>query len=430
MKVDTACVTLTCCMLATTTNTHFNNGGAIVEVTAFSSIQRQRVGSIARSRSTIIGSILSSSSSSSSTSTARMTIPRPAAELKSGTALSMSDSSSSSEQDDEIARLKAMAQKLRSEAASLEADQAKERAEVARMAFEKFDTSPRDGKISAEELRLGLEKSLKTTLDAQRVQKLMDEFDVSGDGYLQIDEMVSVDQFRNKLEAYAREEKRLARQAVDDAKKEEEKSRLAEARLEILNEKDPTQTEKILSVLPYLFPLLDSLQFGRFIINDNADNPIVGLLAVLFTLYRSIPFSGFLAFLALNTLSSNPGLNRLVRFNMQQAIFLDIALFFPGLLTAVIAGIGSVAGFTIPEAANASSSTVIFGVLVVTVLYASTSSLLGISPNKIPFISQAVEDRMPTMDMFDEEGRFIPRDDRSNDDKKDNNKDDKDNTKE
>merc|ERR1711865_566455 len=175
---------------------------------------------------------------------------------------------------------------------------------------------------------------------------------------------------------------------------------------------DPTQTEKILSVLPYLFPLLDSLQFGRFIINDNADNPIVGLLAVLFTL------------------SSNPGLNRLVRFNMQQAIFLDIALFFPGLLTAVIAGIGSVAGFTIPEAANASSSTVIFGVLVVTVLYASTSSLLGISPNKIPFISQAVEDRMPTMDMFDEEGRFIPRDDRSNDDKKDNNKDDKDNTKE
>merc|ERR1712119_40671 len=123
--------------------------------------------------------------------------------------------------------------------------------------------------------------------------------------------------------------------------------------------------------------------------------------------YQSIPLSGFLAFLALNILSSNPGLNRLIRFNMQQAIFLDIALFFPGLITALIAGLGSVAGFTIPEATNQLSSTVIFGVVTLLVLYASTSSLLGISPNKIPVISQAVEDRMPTMDMFDEQGRFI-----------------------
>ena len=335
--------------------------------------------------------------------------------------LNMAESASSSGADDEIARLKAMAQKLRSEAAGLEANQAEERASVAKLAFEKFDKN-QDGEVSLQELKAGLEKAMKTELPNERVQKLMNEFDVSGDGSLQLNEMVSVDQFRNKLEAYAREEKSLARDAVDEAKKQEEMARKAEARLEILNDKDPTTKDKIISVIPYLFPLLDSLQFGRFLIMENADNPLVGLLGLLFTAYRSIPFSGFIAFLALNTLSSNPGLNKLVRFNMQQAIFLDIALFFPGLVIALISGLGSVAGFTIPDAGNQAANTVIFGVLLLTVLYTSISSLLGITPDAIPIISKAVEDRMPTTDMFDDEGKFVPREARE--EKDENKKDD------
>jgi len=328
------------------------------------------------------------------------------------------------EQDDEIARLKAMAQKLRSEAALLESNQAKDRADVAKLAFEKFDLN-QDGDISVEELKAGLEKQLKMEVRADRVQQLMQELDVNKDGFMQVEEMVSVEQFRNKLEAYAREEKQLARQALSEAQEEADKAKLAEARLEFLNDKDPTQQDKVLSVLPYLFPLLDSLQFGRFLLVDNAENPIVGLVGLFYATYTSIPFSGFIAYVALTTLSSNPGLNRLIRFNMQQAIFLDIALFVPGLLIALVAGVGSVAGFTIPDATNQFLSTAIFGVLVVTIFYSSISSLLGQAPNKIPVISQAVEDRMPTYDMFDEEGRFVPRQARENKDKeeKDNKKD-------
>jgi len=332
--------------------------------------------------------------------------------------------------NDEIERLKAMAQKLRSEAAALEAEQAHERAEIARLAFEKFDTDPTDGKISLKELKAGLEKSLKLNtktelLSDERVRKLMTEFDVDGDGYLQTNELVSIDQFRNKLESYAIEEKRLAREAVANAKKEEELAKLAEARLEFLNEKDPTLQDKLISVLPYLFPLLDSLQFGQFILNENTDNPIVGILAILYTIYRSIPFSGFLAYLALNFLSSNPTLNRLVRFNMQQAIFLDIALFVPGLVSAlVVSAAAGGSGFAIDDATIQLSSTVVFGAMVLTTLYASTSSLLGISPNKIPFISKAVDDRMLTVDMFDEQGRFVPSWSDDETTTKSNNKDD------
>lgn len=404
MKFGTAYLALACALAS---NTHD-------EVHAFSpSLTTRPTTLLSRS----IRTVPSSSSSSSF-------LNSPSSSSPSLVLLSMSEStSSSSGADDEIQRLKAMAQKLRSEAASLEANQAEERASVAKLAFEKFDKN-QDGDISLEELKAGLEKSMKMELSNERVQKLMNEFDVSGDGSLQLDEMVSVDKFRNKLEAYAREEKRLAREAVGEAKKEEEMARIAEMRLEILNDKEPTTKDKLISVLPYLFPLLDSLQFGRFLIMENADNPLVGLLGLLFAAYRSIPFSGFIAFLALNTLSSNPGLNKLVRFNMQQAIFLDIALFFPGLLAALIAGLGSVAGFTIPEAANQASSTAIFGVLLLTVMYTSISSLLGITPDAIPIISKAVEDRMPTTDMFDDDGKFVPREAREG--KEENKKDDDD----
>ena len=63
-------------------------------------------------------------------------------------------------QDNEIERLKQMAAKLRAEAATLEADKAKQLAEAAEKAFRKFDVNSK-GEISLSELKAGLEKELK-----------------------------------------------------------------------------------------------------------------------------------------------------------------------------------------------------------------------------------------------------------------------------
>lgn len=322
--------------------------------------------------------------------------------------------------DDEIDRLQSMAQKLRAEASALEAQRAEDLSMAAQKAFQKFDTND-DGEVSFEELKKGLEKILKVELPEKRVEKLMEDFDVSGDGKLQPEEFVTVEKFRNRLEQLIQEEKQQAREAQKEAQKEAEMAKQAEARLAVLNDQEPKTRDKILSILPYLFPLLDSLQFGRFLVTENQDNPLVAGLALLYTLYRSVPFSGFIAFLTLNVLSGNPSINRLIRFNMQQAIFLDIALFFPGLIAAVLGLVASGAGAQIPPGVTEVGSDVIFGTLVLTVVYASISSLLGNTPDKIPGISQAVEDRMPTADMFDDQGRFIPRQMREDedDDKKD-----------
>lgn len=297
---------------------------------------------------------------------------------------------------EEIERLRSMAAQLRAEAAQLESEQAQDLANRAQRLFEEFDTNG-DGEISMEELKVGLEKKLKTKLPEERIALLMKSFDDSGDGALQIDEFVTIEKFRNKLDALAREEKEMALEAAKQAKVDEEKARMETFKLEMLNDAPPTGRDKLLSILPYLFPLMDGLQYGRYLILDieqtSGDNPVLLALAVLYTLYRSIPFSGFIAFFAINFLSANTRINRLVRFNLQQSIFVDLALFFPGLLTGIGAVALSTLGISLPASFSEIGADAVFYLLLATLAYCTVSSLLGITPDKIPIISQAVLDR-------------------------------------
>ena len=322
--------------------------------------------------------------------------------------------------DSEVERLRSMAAKLRAEASGLEAEKAQEVADATERAFRKFDTN-QDGIVTFEELKSGLEKVLKTELKEERVKQLMEEFDASGDGALQLDEFVSVDKFRNRLEVLIRDEQDVAREAAKQAKLDAEVAALTEARLEMLNDKAPTGTDKLVSVLPYLLPLLDGLQFGRFLL-EGQDNPVVAVLGLLYTLYRSVPLSGFIAYLALNTLKGNLSINRQIRFNMQQAIYLDIALFLPGLLATLNGLVLGGLGVQVPEVVSQLGTDAVFVTLLAAIGYSVSSSLLGITPDKLPFISKSTTERMPTIDMFDEEGRFIAPKRGEDDDKKDDDK--------
>ena len=324
------------------------------------------------------------------------------------------------ELDDEIQRLRAQAAKLRAEAAALEAEKAEAMARAADNAFRTFDTN-QDGEISLQELKEGLERLWKTELSESRVKELMKAFDASGDGSLKLEEFVTVDKFRNKLDSLVREEKEFAVKAKREADEEAIAAKFAEAKLELLNDRPPSGTDKFISILPYLFPLMDGLQYGRFLLgNEDGSNPLVAGLAILYTLYRSIPFSGFVAFFALNFLSFNPKINRLVRFNMQQAIYLDIALFFPGLLLGISQAVNQGLGLQIPPSFTEVASDVVFFTMLAVLTYTTISSLLGITPDKLPIVSKAANDRMPSLDMLDDQGRFIGRQqDEEDKDKKD-----------
>lgn len=236
-----------------------------------------------------------------------------------------------------------------------------------------------------------------------RVKHLLNEFDKSGDGVLSLNEFVPPDQFRNRLEILAQEERRLASEAQKKAKEEEEFAKLAETKLALINDREPTGTEKIVSLLPYFLPLMDGLQYGRFLLGDaTADNanPLLIGLALVYGIYRTVPLSGFMSFLALNILSGNPTLNRLIRFNMQQAIGIDIALFIPAFLYGLIGTILNANSISIPGVVLKLGADSIFITLVLALTYCAGSSLLGVTPDKLPLISESIKNRMPTVDMF------------------------------
>jgi hypothetical protein len=312
------------------------------------------------------------------------------------------------ETESEVVRLRTMAAKLRAEAASMEAEKAQEQADTNQRLFAKFDTNL-DGQVSLDELKAGLEKAWKQAdLQVDRVEQLMETFDVSGDGALQVDEFVSVNRFRSRLESTIREEKVAAKELQRQALADEEAAQLAKVRTSLINDGEPSNTDKLVSTLPYLLPLLDGLSFGRYFVEGHEANPAVTVLAIFATLYRSIPFGGLIAFFGLRSLPNNLKINRLVRFNAEQAINLDIALFVPGLIASLSALAGGSLGLELPAGVSEIGSDAVFVALVATIGYSVMSSLVGVAPDKVPGISEYVNQRMPTIDMFDAEGRFVP----------------------
>jgi hypothetical protein len=70
---------------------------------------------------------------------------------------------------------------------------------------------------------------------------------------------------------------------------------------------------------------------------------VIALLALL-ALFRSVPLSQFAAFIGLSFLGDNLKINRLIRHNALQAVYLDVAL-FPASLVLVRAAVESTISF-------------------------------------------------------------------------------------
>lgn len=281
--------------------------------------------------------------------------------------------------------------------------QQQERANAIAAAFDDFDTN-RDGSISVEELRDGLSKLLKETVTNQQAEELIKIFDSSGDGAIQLNEFTGVDGLRNKFEQFVRDEKMAALTAEMVARETKLQAEEARAYLKIveeyLNAKPPSAVDRIVSTIPYILPLIDALQYGRPLLEPFEANPLVKIWIILYTLYAKIPFSGLVAFYAITLLSKNMSLNRLVRFNLLQAIYIDISILFP----TVFAGFVDFLPPSISSIILPISSIATFLTLAGMVGYSIGSSLLGVVPDRIPLLSDQVKSRVPSIDMIDTEG--------------------------
>jgi hypothetical protein len=79
---------------------------------------------------------------------------------------------------------------------------------------------------------------------------------------------------------------------------------------------------------------------------------------------------------------------------------LDVALFFPSLIAALYSLIASQMGMALPASATEIGSDVLLLTLLASLGYCAVSSLTGTLPDKIPFISNAVKSRVPSVDQI------------------------------
>lgn len=267
--------------------------------------------------------------------------------------------------------------------------------------FNTFDTN-QDGKISVSELRDGLSRMLSASINDEQARKIMQQFDTSGDGALQLDEFQTVDSFRVKFEKILFEERKAVEEAQQQARLAKIEADKLVAISSLINNKPPTSLDRILSILPFLLPLLDSLPFGGYIIKDLQldNNPVIAVFGYLYLLYQTVPFSGLIAFFLFNILSTNLRLNRLVRYNIQLAIFLDILLIFPGIVSTTSDFVAQLSKQSIPPGLGDLASDATFILFISTISYAVISSLLGQEPDKIPFVTDRIKQRVPTTDEF------------------------------
>lgn len=325
----------------------------------------------------------------------------------------MSDRGTHAEENARLAALKAQAARLRAEVAELEA--ANKQDELLKLAevFQTFDLNG-DGEISVDELKEGLQRMLRDpNITKEMAEKLMQEFDASGDGVLQLEEFQAVKVFQNKLLSFQRKGREEAAELMNKAREEKKIAEQEEAKAKLVeslvNERPATTSDRLVSMLPYIFPTLDALQYCGPLLPPDA--PQTKFFITALSLYNQIPFGGLIAFFALSALANDLKLNRLVRYNMQQAILLDIGLILPGFF----GGFVNVLAPDLDPSIVAAGSNLILIPFTVVILYSVLSSALGIEPNKVPFLSARVLARIPTSNMLkdmievDEDGNFVPK---------------------
>jgi hypothetical protein len=148
---------------------------------------------------------------------------------------------------------------------------------------------------------------------------------------------------------------------------------------------DPPIWQRLLAALAYLLPWADAIGFGQGVLSLAQPLELLALPALpLLALERVVPFGGLVIFLALFLLVvRNPQVPYLIRFNVLQAILIDIVLVLLTLAFQVLLSpLGG--GFAV----RTLESTVFLATLLL-VLFAVVQSLRGLEAD-IPTVSEAV----------------------------------------
>ncbi|CAM9239200.1 unnamed protein product [Ascophyllum nodosum] len=150
-------------------------------------------------------------------------------------------------------------------------------------------------------------------------------------------------------------------------------------------DKGGSVVERTLATVVYLLPLLDGLDFGEnvFRVCPQLGTLLHLLLGPALGVWKNVPFMPLVMFIILQISVRRQDTSRFVRFNVQQAILVDI-------LTVVLGLLGTAVGYLIPEGEEFMTNFA-FYCLAGAVAYAVTETVRGRLANQIPLISAAAE---------------------------------------
>lgn len=150
----------------------------------------------------------------------------------------------------------------------------------------------------------------------------------------------------------------------------------------IMSAADPDPAERAAAAAAYILPILDGFPYGIYIYKSI---PPIGAVAYSFapivSAFQSLPFGGLILFFGLSAFTRNPGLSRFVRFNIQQALLLDIVLLIPGF-------VGNAGRMFGPDLA-AVGTNFFFYLCVLVVGYSWSQIAIGRKPDQVPVLSDA-----------------------------------------
>jgi hypothetical protein len=182
--------------------------------------------------------------------------------------------------------------------------------------------------------------------------------------------------------------------------------------MRLFSQDAPPWEDRVLSLSPYLLPILDGVNYGRFLfayfpavsqsrgssklswgplvhscLDDGVGRqvaaPIYAVLNPFLAVYKSSPFASLAIYLALVFIGRSTSLSRYVRFNIQQSILLDVALVLPSILFNLIKDA--------PLYVQEPLSNFFFFTLLACLAYIGSSIVQGEKPNQIPVVSEAAE---------------------------------------
>eukprot|EP00440_Ansanella_granifera_P044214 gb/GFBE01047915.1/.p1 GENE.gb/GFBE01047915.1/~~gb/GFBE01047915.1/.p1 ORF type:complete len:409 (+),score=96.75 gb/GFBE01047915.1/:1-1227(+) len=322
------------------------------------------------------------------------------------------------QEDDTVASLERAAQKLREEAAQLASEVDEGLRQQQLRWFQRFDVD-NTGALSVRELRQGMLQWCEEDVSEVVAKRLLEEHDVNKDGKLQPSEfnLRSLKASLRQIEAdIATKEAKMEAEARE---REEEQRQLEEykATLPVAND-DTGLIVRLSSILVYVLPILDSLRFGApLLVLAPAALSFMMPWYMLLVVVNAIPFGQLLLFFGLSSLSDKCELPVLFRYNCRQAMELDVAvclfklfcdlMFFlaygssPDELTQQLDGTNL--ALTMGFIAYLALGVLVFFLMWACVAYSAASSLLGLTPNGIPYLSAVTEERLPKTRPRDQE---------------------------